>query len=110
MSRSKRIRLIFFELRRALGERVGTRELLDAAKSLVDLQADNWAHEPTYDLRNGRTSLDQMELDIAMSDGGWRVYSKEREIVSYAGMDDRFEARRYWTANDIAEELEPWHV
>jgi hypothetical protein len=108
MNRSKKIRLIFFELRRALGDQLGTRELLNAAKSLVDLQGDNWTHEPTFELRQGRTPFDHIELDIAMSDGGWQVYRREREIVSFAGSDERFEPRRFITASDIVEELDAW--
>ena len=107
-NKAQKIRVIFFELRRALGDQVGTRDLLNAAKSLVDLQSDNWTHEPQFELRQGRTPLDHMELDIAMSDGGWQVYRREREIASFAGSDERFEPRRFITASDIVEELDAW--
>jgi len=108
MNRSKKIRVIFFELRRELGNQISARELLKAARSLVDLQGDNWTRTPTFELRAERTNLDQLELDFAMADGGWGVYQRERELVSIAGIDDRFEWRRRLTASEIVEELEGW--
>ena len=80
MNRSQQVRAIFRELRRSVGTRATSKEILECAAALVDL-FDNDDRSSGYVDRMGGLPFDNWALDVAMADGGWRIlrYETERE-------------------------------
>ena len=76
MTKPSRVRDVFAELRRSVGDRATLRELLGCAAALVEL-FDRDENEPRFELRTGITPLSQWALDAAFADGGWRVLGHE---------------------------------
>lgn len=91
MNRARRVREVYLELRRELGDRAPLRELLECAASLVEL-FDEEESDPQFELWTGGVPFDCWALDLALADGGWRVMGRER-------------SRRDAMLQDEAEEL-----
>ena len=89
MNRSTQIRQVFAELRYSLGDRVSACDALEAAASLVDLFTIEEESEPQFSLRTGGVPFSQWALDVAMSDGGWRVL--RNEIAQSRDIDEQEE-------------------
>lgn len=74
--RSKQIVQVYAELRRAVGDRATSRELLDCAAHIVgsyrEEQSDDIGRAP-----GGSAPFWAQPLDRAFSDGGWRVMAFE---------------------------------
>ena len=83
--RSIKVREVFVELRRALGTEVPAGELLRLAAALVDAAHPNEIHS---EHRSDRPASDQVPLDRAFSDGGWRVMHRESNWMLGAYRDD----------------------
>jgi len=102
MNRADQVREVYRELRKSVGDRATSGELIRCAASLVDLFAES-DEGPTFPDRVGGVSIEEWPLDVAFADGGWRVLSYEirrrqavhreevREVVMHNGL-----ARRIW--------------
>jgi len=76
MNRPSKIRKIYAELRRALGDDIPAHELINTAAALLELYTEDDTG-PHLRLVGGRVAFDQLPLDEALSDGGWRVMGRE---------------------------------
>ncbi len=75
--RALKVRRVFAELRQALGGDVPAGELLQLAAKLVN--ATHPQDERDYgDLASPRQTFDELPLDMAFADGGWRIMARER--------------------------------
>jgi len=75
MRRGTRIVAVYQELRGVVGGAVPAQELLKSAESLVALfEEDETA--PQFQLGFGRNPLELQDLDLAISDGGWRMLNR----------------------------------
>lgn len=101
--RSIKVRQIFAELRHALGTDIPAGELLRLAAALVDATGpiETGDTNPSVGLR---PAYDQMPLDTAFADGGWRIMEREPSWVAETFWDDdpRFAAAN---ANVLKVEL-----
>jgi hypothetical protein len=75
--RVSKIRQVFAELRRALGNEVPAIELLQLATKLVDVTRDSSVGSDEKIVRL-RSSVDELPLDEAFADGGWRIMARDR--------------------------------
>jgi hypothetical protein len=85
--RSIKVRQVFAELRRALGSNIPAGELLRLAAALVDATMpieERDAHRSS----GPRPAFDQLPLDKAFEDGGWRIMSHEPRGVAQSCWDD----------------------
>ncbi len=81
MNRSSKVRAVYHELRIALGDQVSAKEALRSAARMVELfDADDALFGAS--VREQRANFDELPVDVAVADGGWRVLSKERGIIN----------------------------
>jgi hypothetical protein len=75
--RASKVRQVFAELRYALGNEMPTIELLQLATKLVDAtrMPSSGGDDKIVQLR---PSHDQLPLDEAFADGGWRIMARDR--------------------------------
>jgi hypothetical protein len=76
-ARAFKIRQVFAELRYALGNELPAVELLQLAAKLVDATRAPSARDDEK-IVNLRPSMDQLPLDEAFADGGWRMMARDR--------------------------------
>lgn len=74
--RSLKIRRVFAELRHAFGDEIPAIELLRLAAKLVDAAQPTSVREEN--VVSMRRSMDQLPLDEAFADGGWRIMARDR--------------------------------
>lgn len=75
--RALKVRRVFAELRQALGSGVPAGDLLRLAAKLVDATLP--PEERDNDKVVGsRPTFDELPLDKAFADGGWRIMARER--------------------------------
>jgi hypothetical protein len=74
-NRPSKVRQIYAELRSVLGDEMTSQEVLQTAALLVDLFEENKSFN-NFGLREQRATFDEMPVDVAFSDGGWKVLSK----------------------------------
>jgi hypothetical protein len=86
VGRSIKVRQVFVELRRALGAELPAGALLRLAAALVDA-AHPLAGRDEHQ-RSDRPAFDQVPLDRAFSDGGWRVMHRESSWAAKVYRDD----------------------
>lgn len=85
-NRPQKIRRIYHELRRAVGPEVAALELLRLAALLV---SEPRVEEHDYEATSTwRPHFEQLPLDQAFADGGWRVLENERRWVRSVYNDD----------------------
>jgi hypothetical protein len=101
MTRSKRVREVFLELKRTVGDLATTPELLQAAADLVELLDPVRPDRSGFDLRIGGLPFERWSLDVAMADGGWRVLNHEKDTVR-----ELFDGERDSVSNDL--EVQHW--
>jgi hypothetical protein len=75
--RAFKIRQVFAELRYALGNEMPTIELLQLATKLVDATRARSIGDDDKIVAL-RPSHDQLPLDQAFADGGWRIMARDR--------------------------------
>jgi len=75
MRRGARVVAVYQELRNVVGEAAPDADLLKSAESLVALFEEEEG-EPRFQLHFGRTPFEMQDLDLAMSDGGWRMLNR----------------------------------
>lgn len=87
MTRPQEIRKIYFELRAEIGEDVSSQELLRLADALLKLRE---GRELGIGLRvaDQRRTFDELGIDEAFSDGGWRVMNRETHLMRALYEDD----------------------
>ncbi len=80
MNRPDRVRKVYGELRRALGDQFPSHEILRSAARLVDLFGGREGHSG---IRHGtpRPTFEELPLDKAFADGGWRVLARESSLL-----------------------------
>jgi hypothetical protein len=88
MNRSLQLRLIYAELRFALGNRVSARILLNCANSIIEICRSDRV-ERSDDQSEVKQPFINWPLDRAIADGGWRVLACERgrALPQYADDD-----------------------
>jgi len=80
MNRPSRIRQLYNEIRESLGSEISSKEALQLAAHLVDV-ADGRDVIPFDTFRDQRATFDELPVDEAIADGGWRVFNREKDIV-----------------------------
>jgi hypothetical protein len=81
MNRPTKLRAIYQELRTALGDQVPAGEILYSATKLVELATEENLGVLTS-LREPRPTREELPVDEAISDGGWRLLSQEGSIIN----------------------------
>jgi len=81
MNKATKVRVIYRELRTTLGEQVPAGEILQAATKLVELD-DAEKFGAVRSIREQRATFEELPLDVALADGGWRVLSRESNIIN----------------------------
>jgi len=105
MNRPQFIREVYFELRRALADKVSQREVLESATALVDLFTLPEEDGPRFEIHNGGLPFDLWALDVAFADGGWRVMAHEARLAEELEMDERLEVRTHIGMRRMALEM-----
>jgi hypothetical protein len=85
--RALKIRQVFAELRHALGGEIPAIELLRLAAKLVDATREPSARDDEG-VASTRSSIDELPLDKAFADGGWRIMARDRARGSDHFEDD----------------------
>lgn len=80
MNRPSRIKQLYREIRESLGSEISSKDALQLAAHLVDV-ADGRDVIPVDDLRDQRATFEELPVDEAFADGGWRVFNREKDIV-----------------------------
>jgi hypothetical protein len=80
MSRPSRIKQLYHEIRETLGSEICSKEALQLAAHLVDV-ADGRDVLPGGLFGEQRATFDELPVDEAIADGGWRLLNRERDIV-----------------------------
>ena len=88
MNRPTRIRTLYNEIRETLGFEVSSKEALQLAAHLVDV-VDDRDTSAGADVREQRATFDELPVDQAIADGGWRVLNQENELIkaTFGGED-----------------------
>ena len=85
---------IFNLLLRHAGDDFSVLELSDAAEAFVEIANDNFEPDtPNHHKHMGRPKYHAQPVDLAMSDGGWRVLGVETRIGN-ASNDDFVSAQQ----------------
>ena len=79
MNRPRKIRLIYSELRRALGHEFASHQVLRSAARLVEIFEDGAAAPSGH--RDQRPKFDELPLDKVFADGGWRILAREPNLL-----------------------------
>jgi len=87
MRRSFIIRQVFAELRHALGNEIPAIELLQFAAKLVDATRTPLIRDDEKFV-SVRPAIDELPMDKAFADGGWRIMARERLWVPETEWDD----------------------
>ena len=88
-NRPKIVRTVFGELLDILGDSFTSSELLASANSIVEMVLPiPEKDDSNFSLRTGGLPFDQWAIDACMRDGGWRVLSREKELISDLYEDD----------------------
>ena len=87
MNRPHRVRKVYDELRRSLGNRFPSHEILRTAARLVDLFGGREGHSG---VRHGapRPTFEELPLDKAFADGGWRILARESSLLAEMFSED----------------------
>jgi hypothetical protein len=72
-----KIRQVFSELRHALGKQIPAIELLQLAAKLVEATCAPSARDDEK-IVSLRRSINELPLDEAFADGGWRIMTRDR--------------------------------
>ena len=102
--RPDKVRQIYAELRRSVGAIMPAIELLRLAAALVEASHSSFVDDE-YSAYQPELANDQLPLDKAFADGGWRMMEREWRWVgrSYWDDDPRSATRkRNWTTTRLA--------
>jgi len=76
MTRSKKVREIYSELKSIYGDDISSRELLECASLIVDA-SENSLYEPKISNRIGRVPFSELPVNLVMEDYSWKVLNRE---------------------------------
>lgn len=76
VNRSRKVREVYEELSRALGDQVGAGELLACASQIVDIAEDD-ERSTDCDRGAGRVPFEEQSLDVLFERWGWKLVSQE---------------------------------
>ncbi len=76
MTKSRKIREVFAELRSAYGGDVPARELLECAMLLVNASEEN-LYDPKISNREGRIPFSQLPVNLVMENYSWKLMNRE---------------------------------
>ena len=76
VNRPEKVRRVYTELRRAQIEDISARDLLRVATKLVEL-SEGRGERPMARQGTPRPTFEELPLDQAFNDGGWRVMAYE---------------------------------
>ena len=99
-TKKAKIWFTFSELKKEFGHLHSDVGLLKQANGFVALFEKKVEQKPSASLRTGGVPFDQYGLDVAMSDGGWRVMARESEMMREIYEDEGGRA-----ANDFSIDL-----
>jgi len=80
MNRPSKVRMVYQELRAVLGDELPAKEALQSAALLVEL-FDKDDADFGASIQEQRATFDELPVDVALADGGWRVLSREKSIL-----------------------------
>lgn len=103
MRRSKKVAKIFEELCEVMGSDFGHSELLLAADTIVDSASESYL-APVADDREYGTPFENWAVDTVLSDGGWRLLSRNDSAQSANEIEDAKEMRTHRAINRYLEE------
>ena len=105
MNRPKKVRVIYLALRRALGDRVTSQDALRSAAAMVEI-FDDREGSSFIRLPTPRPTFDELPVDKAMADGGWRVMRRESNWVGPIFSEEPEEHRDQHGLRSLTMELE----
>lgn len=87
MTGPRKLRRIYRALRTEFGNELSSHELLRLAHSMLRVgRGDDITN--VVELRLPSRRFDELGLDEALADGGWRILNRERELMREAFDDD----------------------
>ena len=81
MHKSTRIKVIYIELRRILGNAVSSRELIKLAHAIFKSHNGHGDSVEEYGKAKERSAFFYLPVDVAMEDGGWRILANELKLL-----------------------------
>jgi len=99
MNKPTKIRAIYQELRVALGDQVPAGEILHAATKILELATEE---KPgvVASTRDPRPTREELPVDEAISDGGWRLLSQESNIINATFGGEEFDVHKRAKLNE----------
>lgn len=88
MNRPEKVRRVYAELRKAHAGDISAHELLRVSAKLVDL-SEGRGRQPRARQGTQRPMFEELPLDRAFSDGGWRVMEHESRRMAQLYGDER---------------------
>jgi len=76
MTRSKKVREIYTELKSIFSDDLSSRELLECASLIVDASEDS-LYEPKISNRIGRLPFSELPVNLVIEKYGWKIMSRE---------------------------------
>ena len=104
MNRPTRIRTLYNEIRETLGSEISSKEALQLAAHLVDIVDDRDALTGA-DVRKQRATFEELPIDQAIADGGWKVLNRENEVINAA-----FGGEEVWVGNKPRYQQIEWDL
>lgn len=80
MNRPTRIRQLYNEIRETVGSEISSKEALQMAAHLVDV-VDDLDISSGARIQEQRATFDELPVDQAIADGGWKVLNRESEVI-----------------------------
>lgn len=80
MDRSNRIKNLYADIKDSLGSVISSGDALRLASHLIDA-ADVRIEEPLGSFRDQRISPEEMAVDEAISNVGWQLFFREKDIA-----------------------------
>ena len=104
MNRPTKVRKVYRELRAVLGADISAKEALRSAAMLVDLyETDGAAHGANF--REQRPTFDELPVDVAIADGGWRVMARETSILHAEFGGEEIDVRKQMNLRNYGLEM-----
>ena len=103
MKKSKKVTLVYLELKQALGDSASSEDLLDHAYSVVELFEEKPSTGSNYPV--GRALFDERPLDSVMADGGWKVLCRAPKDTYECEPMEQFEWQTAWHQSGLADQF-----
>lgn len=76
MTKSKKVREIYAELKSVFGDEMSSRYLLECASRIVEASVHS-LHEPNLDLSVSLVPFSELPVDVVMERYGWELMNRE---------------------------------